>query len=727
MSQVEIGAKVSVDTGSAAQNVLTLQQSVAKLKEEFKNSAAGSEEQKQAFIKLQQAQNDLKKANGDLQKSMKGTEDAAKSGGEKFGNLKTQMASISPAAGGAAEAASKFNGVLNILKANPIIAVLSVLVAIIIGLVNKFKEMDGAADAMGDAWNEVSGIFSKFINAVLTPMIDGFVKLIGALTSAVEWIADKLGVSAEATSKRMGQLAKTVRELDDAQKDQALATAESNRKLQEAREIAGDANVPIKERIKALKDAGRIEKEELDKVVALNVAKTAAQMEQMALEMGARGNVIAQIRQGTVESLKAARAELLNMKNVNKDKLYALDQQIIDAENAAAQSAKIGKKVQSQVDSLNKEEISKAKEAAAEKKRIAVEAQKEKERLAKEAADKQKKLDDDIAARVKAYNDNKAQQAAETDALILKNRLQAITDANFKAQQEVEVNRQNEIDKEQDAYNNKLIGLEEFNQRKALINANYDQQQAALLAKQAADKQKKADDDAAKELKKKQDEANAGIEAQNKIASDSTIALALRQQALDKEVLLVQQAFDAKLISEEEYNKKKGEITKSQADLDKARFDGQMAMLDQYGQAINSVADIVGKNTVAGKSLSVASALISTYEGIAKAVKLGFPAAIPAAISAAATGFGAVKNILAVKVPGKSGGGGNMPSVPGGGGGIASMRAPLAPMASTSTTSLSGQTLASMNATASRAYVVEADIANNQDRISRINRAARIG
>jgi hypothetical protein len=168
MSQVEIGAKVSVDTSSAAQNVLTLQQSVAKLKEEFQNSATGSEQQKQAFIKLQQAQNDLKKANGELQKSMKGTEDAAQSGGEKFSNLKGQMSAISPAAGGAADAASKFNGVLNILKANPIIAVLTILVAIIIGLVNKFKEMDGAADAMSDAWSQVSSIFEKFLNMVLT-------------------------------------------------------------------------------------------------------------------------------------------------------------------------------------------------------------------------------------------------------------------------------------------------------------------------------------------------------------------------------------------------------------------------------------------------------------------------------------------------------------------------------------------------------------------------------
>ena len=726
MSQVEIGAKVSIDTGSAAQNVLTLQQSIAKLKEEFKNSTTGSEEQKQAFIKLQQAQNELKKANGDLQKSMKGTDDAAKSSGEKFGNLKGQMSAISPAAGGAADAASKFNGVLNILKANPIIAVLTILVAIIIGLVNKFKQMDGAADAMGDAWAEVSGIFEKFLNMVLTPLIDGFVALIGVVTSAVEWIADKLGVASTETSKRMGTLAKTIRELDDAQKDQALATAESNRKLQEAREVAGDANVPIKERITALKEAGRIEKEELDKVVALNIAKTAAQMEQMALEMGARASVIAQIKLGTVESLKAARAELLTMKNVNKDKLYALDQQIIDAENAAAQSAKVGKKVQAQVNSLNNEEISKAKEAAAERKRIASEAQKERERVSKEEADKKKKFDDDVAARVKAWNDNFIAQANETDALILKNRLNSITDANVRAQVEIEVGRQAEIDKQMDYLNKGLIDQQLYNERKALIDENYNRQQAALTDKIRVDKKKKDDDDAAADLKKKQDTANADIEAQNKIASDSSLSLTLRQQALDKEVLLVKQAYDAKLITEEQYNEKSQGLKKSQADLDKANFDAQMAMLDQYGQSINSVADLVGKNTVAGKSLSVASALISTYQGIAKAVQLGFPMAIPAAISAAATGFGAVKNILAVKVPG-GGGGGSMPSVPGGGGGVSAMRAPLAPMAISSTTSLSGQTLASMNATAGRAYVVEADIANNQERISRINRAARIG
>lgn len=57
------------------------------------------------------------------------------------------------------------------------------------------------------------------------------------------------------------------------------------------------------------------------------------------------------------------------------------------------------------------------------------------------------------------------------------------------------------------------------------------------------------------------------------------------------------------------------------------------------------------------KALSIASALINTYEGITAGVKLGYPQAIPAVAMAAATGFAAVKNILSTN-KGSSGGGG---------------------------------------------------------------------
>ena len=58
------------------------------------------------------------------------------------------------------------------------------------------------------------------------------------------------------------------------------------------------------------------------------------------------------------------------------------------------------------------------------------------------------------------------------------------------------------------------------------------------------------------------------------------------------------------------------------------------------------------------KALSVASALINTYQGITAGVKLGYPAAIPAVIAAATTGFAAVKNILSTTETSTGGAGG---------------------------------------------------------------------
>jgi chromosome segregation ATPase len=91
MGQVEIGAKISVDAGSAASKVLELKESVKQLSEEFKNSKEGSDEQKDAFIRLQQAQNDLKSANKELQSSISGTNDAAKEGKGHFEELKSKV------------------------------------------------------------------------------------------------------------------------------------------------------------------------------------------------------------------------------------------------------------------------------------------------------------------------------------------------------------------------------------------------------------------------------------------------------------------------------------------------------------------------------------------------------------------------------------------------------------------------------------------------------------
>jgi hypothetical protein len=134
--------------------------------------------------------------------------------------------------------------------------------------------------------------------------------------------------------------------------------------------------------------------------------------------------------------------------------------------------------------------------------------------------------------------------------------------------------------------------------------------------------------------------------------------------------------------------------------------------------SLNIISDVLGKESVAGKAIAISTALINTYLGITAALKLPFPANIPAVLATAATGFKAVQSIIATKVAGGGGGGGgSMPS-------MGSVTAPIKPQ--TQTTTLSSQSINQIGVASSRAFVLETDVTNNQERIQRLNRAARI-
>jgi chromosome segregation ATPase len=200
------------------------------------------------------------------------------------------------------------------------------------------------------------------------------------------------------------------------------------------------------------------------------------------------------------------------------------------------------------------------------------------------------------------------------------------------------------------------------------------------------------------------------------------------QAALDKE-LLDQGAKEAEDFNNKEFaalqisikNEKAAQEAKIK--IAKEEAEQKIALAQQSAAALTALSDIVGKETAAGKTLAISAALINTYLGITAGVKLGFPAAIPAVAIAAATGFSAVKNIIATKVPGAaSGGGGNMsaPSV--------SAAAPIAPpQPQAATTNLSSQTINAIGNQAVRAYVVENDVTSNQQRIAAIQQRARFG
>lgn len=606
---------------------------------------------------------------GDLKKEIQGVSDGATSAGVKgsqgIGKLTDSFSSLSPAAKKATEGAGMLTNALNVLKAHPVIAVFAGLVGIVVALFQRFKNMEGVADSLGKAWGTLSGIFDKFINGILTPLIEGFTKLVELFTNGLVSILDTLGISSKKTAERFGEITEALDDLQDAEKDAALAMAESNRKLQEAREIAGDANVPIKERIAALKEAGRIEKEELDKVVKMNQLKAQLTMESIAMELGARQGLIDMIKSGSLEQLKAARAELASLKNVDKEKLYAIDQMIIAAEDAGAKSAKVGKKTQSAITSLEKEE----------------EAKREAERKA--ASDRAK------AARDKA-NEERYQQEVEAQR-----KLKEIYVAGAKA-----------ID---DA-------LKELRKN----TREEDLKQLEIQFKQAIDAAQKAGFSVTAirdAYRKKQDEINASYDEKEKKAADEKFVKDEEDRLAKQQKVLG--TLQNSLVTEFEAREAARKAKEAQ---DEAEWQSTKNKYDVIANAAQTFSEIIGKQTAVGKALGIATALINTYTGASEVIRaktvlpepFGTIQKIASVAAIIANGIKTVKAITAVQVPGGGGAGGSAPSI----------SAPVLPQAATTT--LNQGQINKIGNTAVRAFVTETDVSGNQERIKRLNRAARI-
>jgi hypothetical protein len=172
-------------------------------------------------------------------------------------------------------------------------------------------------------------------------------------------------------------------------------------------------------------------------------------------------------------------------------------------------------------------------------------------------------------------------------------------------------------------------------------------------------------------------------------------------------------------------------LAKSEADLAKARVDAQVSAADAIADSLGKLSQLFGEQTAVGKGLSVASTTISTITSAQKAYESAqsLPFGLGAIIGpinagiAIATGVANIKKILAVKIPGvgSGAGGGSLPTNQSQGGQV---QAPIAPQVGS--TLINQAQVNQIGSAAARAYVVESDVSGNQERIQRINRAARI-
>jgi hypothetical protein len=329
-----------------------------------------------------------------------------------------------------------------------------------------------------------------------------------------------------------------------------------------------------------------------------------------------------------------------------------------------------------------------------------LEANKLEEEKLKKAIEDEKKRQEIILAQDKITND-----------LITQQRLNALTNEFDKKQLQLSIQQQEEIDAQIDFLNKGEINRDEYNKRIALIDEKYRLQREQLS------------------LDENQKELNNQLSLLAARANNNQLAIDQRREALAQEQLLIDEAFKNNVLSEEQYNAKAKELSDARIQLDNAEAKAREDNLAKISGLLGNLADLVGKQTGVGKAFAIAQATIDTYLSATKAYQSlsGIPVVGPAlgavaAGAAIASGIKNVKSILAVKVPGGAGGGGapsggSVPNAP-------SVQAPIQPQLA-STLINQGQ-VNQIGSAAARAYVVESDVSGNQERIQRINRAARI-
>ena len=142
---------------------------------------------------------------------------------------------------------------------------------------------------------------------------------------------------------------------------------------------------------------------------------------------------------------------------------------------------------------------------------------------------------------------------------------------------------------------------------------------------------------------------------------------------------------------------------------------------------MGALSEAIGKTTALGKSMALAELAINTGVAISGIVRQAtknpanltpFQLIADIAIRTAAVinNIKKARDLINSAKTGGSGGGGSNPTMP--------TSAPIAPQMSS--TALNQQMINQVGNAATRAFVVESDVSGNQERIRRLNRAARI-
>ena len=619
MADKNVNLDVNIDVKSNVKGSIA---ELKQLKLQLKQTAAGSDEFKKLYNQID-----------DLEEKLQGAKKGSADWIDTLANAGGPLGMVGAGINKMKVAFSSFN---TALKAS----IIGIIVSALGGLVLAFKDNEEAMKKLQPIFNAfqkiLGGIFKAF-EPVLDIFIEMAMKVLPYITKGINIFYSSLFALfkfIQEVGLGVSKILKGIFTLDFESVKEGVTQLKGS--LKEAVKAYTETSSRFEE---GTKEQTKIEKEEAEKR-----AKAAAEAE---------------------EKRKKAADEELARRKADLDAKIALE---IDKENTSKEA------LEKLYEQRFQAEIQGQKMTNAQKELLRKEySKKVQESLLSDKESREKDFQDQVAELKNAGTLQLAQLQANLDlqkALYGENSyvVRKTQDEIFAAQQQNLINERNLINSkieltDKDKERLKSISIEEQNLTTAI----------------ALEYKRRTDFQVASYLKSQEEQKKANDTRYNEEIKASGNDFALQQEILDKKIasdnfyyenLLAQANLSKdqrKAIEDQQLANTKANAA-AQLDIEKKKTDAQMAMLDATANALNAVADIVGKNTVAGKAMAVAASLISTYLAIAKqlAAFAGVPVpgyAIVQAVATGLVGFKAVADIVNTPIPSSGGGGGGGNSV----------------------------------------------------------------
>lgn len=531
---------------------------------------------------------DMEKAVGDNRRNV----------GNYAESIQEAMSSTQGLSGATAAMATSLSGGVNILKvfnatlkANPILAVVSVILVLVSTVEKLMKRNSEMAANLKAAFAPFEVIFSR--------ILDGITKLLGGVAKAFEWVSEKvvnllssIGLITEETTKAANTakaLTKQELAIYEAETNNLVTLSAMRRELEAQRTIVGDQLKTAEERNLAAQKAIAISK----------------QMEKAEID----------VLQQKYNQIKAQNELSYTSKEDRRAEMQAL------ADLQARQADYIGqrKELENQASGIIKEQI--AANAAAYK--------------AAEAAKAQ--------AAIKAAQDAENQKRALQEATI-KQMETALTALNLSMQaKELENNTIGTKIENEKAYVEESLKLEKYRLEQGLISKQeYANKEAEFnLGIQQLEMQRKEEQDALVREREAMDAANLH---ELKMA-EVTNEFDTRQMQLDaqyeQEMAAAEKIGADTALIQAKYEKAKEENTR-------ARVNAELTMTAGLAGQMST---LLGEQSAIGKAFGVVQATINTYLGATKALATGGILGIAQAAVVIAFGMKQVATIAKQKDP----------------------------------------------------------------------------